>query len=196
MNDEVVAPGIPEGPQDPERVRSYHRIGRVLGVAGYLIDFSLLLVLLFTGWTAALRTFALHYSPRPWLALLIYLGLFGIITQVAGLPFSYLEGFWLEHRYGLSNLTLAGWVKDQLKGLAVGGTLGLLAAEFLYAAIRHWPEHWWLVCAFAFLGFFVLMANLAPVLILPIFFKFKPLENPSLTERLLDRKSTRLNSVT
>src|ERR1035438_5048061 len=189
MNDEVVAPGIPEGPQDPERVRSYHRIGRVLGVAGYLIDFSLLLVLLFTGWTAALRTFALHYSPRPWLALLIYLGLFGIITQVAGLPFSFLEGFWLEHRYGLSNLTLAGWIKDRLKGFAVGGALGVLAMEFLYAAMRRWPAHWWIVCALGFMAFFVLLANLAPVLIFPIFFKFKPLENPA-----LDRKSTRLNS--
>ena len=104
---------------------------------------------------------------------------------MAGLPFSFLEGFWLEHRYGLSNLTLAGWVKDQLKGLAVGSALGLLAAEFLYAAMRKWPEHWWILCAVAFMGFFVLMANLAPVLIFPIFFKFKPLENPALVERLL-----------
>ncbi len=122
----------------------------------------------------ALRNVALHYTPRPWLALLIYLALFGLITQVAGLPFSFLNGFWLEHRYGLSNLTLGGWMKDQLKGLAVGATLGVLAAEFLYAAMRRWPEHWWIVCALGFMGFFVLMANLAPVLIFPIFFKFKP----------------------
>src|SRR5208282_2476790 len=109
-----------------------------------------------------------------------------------------LRGFWLEHRYGLSNLTLAGWVKDQLKGLAVGGTLGVLAVEFLYAVIRHWPEHWWILCAIAFMGFFVLLVNLAPVLIFPIFFKVKPLENPSLTERLLElsrRAGTRVRGV-
>ena len=186
MSDETAAAGIPAGATDSDRVKQYHRISRFLSVAGYIVDFVLLLILLFAGWSVALRTVAFHYSPRPSLALLIYLVLFGAITQVAGLPFSFLEGFWLEHRHGLSNLTLAGWVKDQLKGLAVGGTLGLLAAEFLYAAIRHWPEHWWLVCAVTFLGFFVLMANLAPVLIFPIFFKFKPLENPSLTERLLE----------
>ena len=183
---------------DSDPVKKYHRTGRILSVAGYLVDLALLLTLLFTGWTVALRTLALHYSPRPWLALLIYLGLFGIITQVAGLPFDFLRGFWLEHRYGLSNLTLAGWVKDQLKGLAVGGTLGVLAVEFLYAAIRHWPERWWIVCALAFIGFFVLLANLAPVLIFPIFFKVKPLENPSLTERLLElsrRAGTRVKGV-
>ena len=54
------------------------------------------------------------------------------------------------------------------------------------------------MCAIAFIGFFVLLANLAPVLILPIFFKFKPLENPSLTERLLElsrRAGTRVKGV-
>ena len=183
---------------DSDRVRSYHRTGRILSVAGYLVNLALLLTLLFTGWTIALRTLALHWSPRPWLALLIYLGIFGIIMQVVGLPFDFLRGFWLEHRYGLSNLTLAGWVKDQLKGLAVGGTLGVLAVEFLYAVIRRSPERWWIICAIVFIGFFVLLANLAPVLIFPIFFKVKPLENPSLTERLLElsrRAGTRVRGV-
>jgi STE24 endopeptidase len=198
MIDEMMAAGIPTGEPDSDRVKQYHRTSRYLSVASYIVDFVLLLILLFAGWSMALRTAAFRYSPRPWLALLIYLVLFGGITQVAGLPLSYLEGFWLEHRYGLSNLALAAWVKDQLKGLAVGGTLGLLAAEFLYAAIRHWPEHWWIFCAVGFMGFFVLMANLAPVLIMPIFFKFKPLENADLTERLVElsrRAGTRVKGV-
>jgi STE24 endopeptidase len=187
-----------ERAEDSRRVKRYHRTGRILGVAGYVVDLALLLTLLFTGWTVALRTLALHYSPRPWLALLIYLCLFGAITQAAGLPLDFLRGFWLEHRYGLSNLTLAGWVKDQLKGLAVGGTLAVLAVELIYMAIRRWPDRWWMVCALGAMGFFVLLANLAPVIILPIFFKFKPLENPSLTERLLElsrRAGTRVKGV-
>jgi STE24 endopeptidase len=143
MNNETSGTGIPQGAKDSARVKRYHRTGRILSVAGYLVDLALLLTFLFAGWTVALRTLALHYSPRPWLALLIYLVLFGTITQLVGLPFSFLQGFWLEHRYGLSNLTLAGWVKDQWKGLAVGGTLAVLGVEFLYAMIRRWPERWW-----------------------------------------------------
>lgn len=198
MNSENATPVAIEGAQDSERVKRYHRSGRILAVAGYLVDLGVLLVLLFAGWSLALRNVALHYTARPWLALLIYLALFGIITQVASLPLEYLSGFWLEHRYELSNLTLGGWVKDQLKGLAVGGTLGALAAEFLYAVIRHWPERWWMVCAAGFIAFFVLMANLAPVVIFPIFFKVTPLDNPSLTERLLElsrRAGTRVKGV-
>ena len=191
MNSENATPVTIDAAQDSARVKHYHRTGRMLAVAGYLVDLLVLLALLFAGWSLALRNVALHYSARPWLALLIYLGLFGIITQVAGLPLEYLSGFWLEHRFELSNLTLGGWVKDQLKGLAVSGTLGALAAEFLYAVIRHWPERWWMVCAAGFIAFFVLMANLAPVVIFPIFFKVTPLDNPSLTERLLELSRAR-----
>ena len=87
---------------------------------------------------------------------------------------------------------------DQLKGLAVGGTLAVLASEFLYAVIRHWPDHWWILCAIAFIGFFVLLANLSPILIFPIFYKVKPLENPSLAARLMElsrRAGTRVKGV-
>jgi len=198
MNNENSGTGSSVPAEDSARVKRYHRTGRILSVAGYLVDLALLLILLFAGWSAALRNIALRDSSRAWLALLIYLGLFGVITQVAGIPFSFLQGFWLEHRYGLSNLTLAGWVKDQLKGLAVGGTLGVLAVEFLYAAMRRWPVRWWIWCAIVFIGFFILLANLAPVLIFPIFFKVKPLENRSLTERLLElsrRAGTRVKGV-
>jgi len=183
---------------DTDRVKSYHRTDRILAVTGYVVDLAILLTLLFTGWTIALRTLAWHYSPHPWLSLFIYLLLFGTITQAIGLPLDYLHGFWLEHRYGLSNLTLWGWIKDKLKGLAVGGALGVLAMELVYLAIRHWPGRWWIVCAVGAIGFFVLLANLAPVLLMPIFFKFKPLENPALAERLLElsrRAGTRVKGV-
>jgi STE24 endopeptidase len=184
--------------EDSARVKQYHRTGRILSVADFVANLAVLLTLLFTGWTIALRNLALHLSPRPWTAVLIYVALFGAINQAVSLPIDFLSGFWLEHRYGLSNLTLAGWVKDQLKGIAVGGTLGVLAIEFVYATIRHWPARWWVVCAIAFMAFFVLLANLAPVIIFPIFFKFKPLESSSLTERLLElsrRAGTRVKGV-
>ena len=91
MNSEQVTSTAIDGAQDSERVKHYHRTGRILAVAGYLVDLGVLLVLLFAGWSLALRNVALHYTARPWLALLIYLALFGIITQVAGLPLEYLQ---------------------------------------------------------------------------------------------------------
>lgn len=184
--------------EDSPRVKRYHRMRRTLSVAGFFLDLTVLVVLLVTGWTIALRAYAESWSHHPGLALLIYLGVFGLITQAVGLPLDFLRGFWLEHRYGLSNLKLGGWIKDQLKGLAVGAALAAPALEFLYWTLRRWPAHWWIISGTAFVAFVVLLANLAPVLIFPIFFKFKPLENPSLRERLLElsrRAGTRIRDV-
>jgi STE24 endopeptidase len=184
--------------EDSPRVKRYHRTHRVLGVAGFVVDFSLLAVLLATGWTISSRVWAEAASTRPVIALVIYLAILGLLSKCLSLPLDFVQGYWLEHRYGLSNQTVGGWIVDQLKGLAVGGGLAILGLEFLYWTLRRWPSDWWVVCALAFIGFFVLLANLAPVLILPIFFKFKPLENPALTERLVNlcrRARTRVRGV-
>jgi STE24 endopeptidase len=171
--------------QDSPQAKRYHHTRRLLSAAGFLLDLALLSVLLFTGWTLSLRNLAQSCSARPALALLVYLALFAAITKAVGMPLDFARGFWLEHRFGLSNLTMGGWLRDQLKGLLVRGLLAAVGLECLYGAIRRWPAHWWIISAMLFVAFFVLLTNLAPILIFPLFFKFKPLENPSLTERLL-----------
>ena len=143
-----------------------------------------LVILVFTGWSVALRSFAYGIARNWALALLIYAAILGLILKAVSLPLDYLDGFWLEHRHGLSKLTLGAWLKDELKGLLVAGLLGAPALELIYGAIRSWPRDWWIVAATVFAGFFVLLANLAPVLLLPAFFKLKPLDNPGLEDRL------------
>ncbi len=171
--------------EDSVRVKHYHRTRRIMGVGGFLLDVAVLAAWLFTGWTIELRAYSESWSHQPALALLIYLTLFGMVMKGVGLPLDFARGYWLEHRYGLSNLTFSAWVRDQFKGLLVGGVLAVCALECLYWTLRRWPDLWWIICAAIFVVFFVLLANLAPVLILPLFFKFKPLENPSLQERLV-----------
>ncbi len=184
--------------EDSARVKAYHRTRRRLSVASFLLDLAVLVILLFTSWTVSLRVVAERWSHQPAFTLLIFLCLFGLITKTVGVPLDFISGYWLEHRYGLSNLTFGGWIKDQIKGFVVGGVLAALALECVYAIMRRWPEHWWLISGAVFTGFFIILANLAPVLIFPIFFKFKPLENATLTERLLElsrRAGTRVKGV-
>lgn len=187
----------PDSPDSP-RVRSYNRTRRILSVAGFALDLIVLGALLFTEWSIVLRNWSYGMSAIPALALLVYLVLIGAGTTLISLPLDFISGYWLEHRHRLSNQKLAGWILDELKGLALGGVLAALALEFLYWTLGRWPAHWWLIAGTAFTLFFVLMANLAPVLIFPIFFKFKPLENPALVDRLLhlsERARTRVRGV-
>ncbi len=184
--------------EDSNRVKRYHHTRRALGVVAFVLDLALLAVFLFTGWTMVFRDWAERASGHASLALAIYLVLYGLVAKIVDLPLDYVREFRLEHRYGLSNLTFGGWAKDQTKGMAVGGVLALLGLEFVYWTLRNWTVHWWILCAAAFVGFFILLANLAPILIAPIFFKFKPLENAALTERLTElsrRARTRVKGV-
>jgi STE24 endopeptidase len=89
---------------------------------------------------------------------------------------------------------------DQLKGLAIGAPLGLIMLELLYLALRLTGNAWWLWVAGGLLVFNVLISNLAPVLIMPLFNKYVPLgdEHKELEERLLNlakRANTKVKGV-
>jgi STE24 endopeptidase len=118
--------------------------------------------------------------------------------EIITAPIAYYSGFVLPHRYGLSTMSLKSWLGDLFKGLALGLVLEVLAIEFVYLLLALQPQTWWLWVALAMLFFSVVMANLAPVLIFPIFYKFTPLPDGDLTKRLLalaERAHTRVRGV-
>src|SRR6266581_4148359 len=143
----------------------------------------------------------LHWQPvpgwYPW-QVLVYLLILTLGYQVITFPLDYYGGFVLPHRYGLSTMTLRSWLADLLKGLVLSLILEILAIELIYLLLATQPQTWWLWVALIMLFFTVVMANLAPVLILPIFYKFTPLPEGELTQRLLalaDRAHTRVRGV-
>lgn len=173
-------------PENREQVaRRYQRTKRRLSLTGLALNFLVLAVLLLSGAGPHLRNFALGVTPREPLALLLYLFLLGAILKAVSLPLGFYSGYWIEHRYELSNQTLWSWTKDYLKGLALGFALAAAGTEWIYFTLRHAPVNWWLLSAGVFILFFILLAHLAPVLIFPLFFKFRPLENEELVRRLM-----------
>jgi STE24 endopeptidase len=108
-----------------------------------------------------------------------------LLLQVIELPFAFYQGHLLEHRYGLSTQTAAHWLSDQAKGVALGVVLAVAATSAVYWALRESPDHWWWISAAVFGLATIVLARIAPVLLLPIFYKFKPLDRPALVDRLL-----------
>ncbi len=163
-----------------------------------VIGFLLLVVLLVTGWTWKLRDWSYHGAGQYYfLAVFFYVLMFSVIMKVLSAPLDYL-GFRLEHQYNLSNQKMRSWLWDELKGWLVGLALGALFVEIIYAIIRIAPERWWMIAWAVFVGLFLLMAQLAPVVFFPLFYKFEPLNNDSLRERLTrlgERAGTRVRGV-
>ena len=120
-----------------------------------------------------------------------------VIGKIIGLPLDY-YGFRLEHRFELSNQRLRSWIWDEVKGLLIGLLLGTVVVELIYLLLRQNPQYWWLIAWAVFMGLFVLMAQLAPVILFPIFYKFEPLDNEELKRRLVllsERAGTRVRGV-
>ena len=120
-----------------------------------------------------------------------------VLGKLIGLGFD-IYGFRLEHQYHLSNQKVRFWIWDEAKGWLVGLVIGALLVELVYLIIRFSPQHWWLIAWAVFLALFVVFAQIAPVVLFPLFYKFKPLENEDLKARLLrlsERAGTRVRGV-
>ena len=185
-------------PVDTPEARRYNRIRRWLSMADLVLGFAFLVVLLVTGWSGALRDYAVQLAPEQYsIQVFFYVLMLLVISKILAVGVDY-YGFRLEHRYHLSNQKLRSWVWDELKGWLLGLVLGTLLVELLYFTIRQSPQHWWIVAWFAFMALLVLFAQIAPIVFLPLFYKFEPLENDNLKDRLIrlsERAGTRVRGV-
>jgi STE24 endopeptidase len=185
-------------PKDSPEAQRYNRIHRWLGIADLSLGLVFLIALLATGLNGTLRDVAYRASFQTYsLAVFFYVLMLMLIGKVLGFGLDY-YGFRLEHRYNLSNQRLGSWLWDETKGFLVGLVLGVIVVELLYFLIRQAPQYWWLIGWAAFLGLFVLIAQLAPVVLFPIFYKFEPLQDEGLKSRLVtlsERAGTRVRGV-
>ena len=182
---------------DSPEARRYNRIRRWLGVTDFIVGLVFLIALLVTGWTGTLRDFALRGSENYSLALFLYLLLLLVISKTLGIGLDY-YGFRLERKFKLSNQRFRSWIWDESKGFLVGLVIATIVVELLYFTLRRWPQYWWLLAWGIFMVLFVALAQLAPVLLFPIFYKFEPLDNEDLRRRLVvlsERAGTHVRGI-
>jgi STE24 endopeptidase len=183
---------------DSPETQRYNRIRRWLGIADFLVGLVFLIVLLVTGWSGWLRDIAYRAGFQNYsLSIFIYLLLLLVISKVLGIGLDY-YGFALERRFKLSTQRFQSWIWDEFKGFLLGLVLGTVVVEVLYFTLRQWPQHWWVLAWALFMGLFIILAQLAPVILFPIFYKFEPLDNEDLRRRLVvlsERAGTRVRGV-
>jgi STE24 endopeptidase len=174
-----------------DKASRYHRLRRRAELLGTLVTAILLFTLLISGGSLWLREAASMLAgtlppgfEEPGTAPAMALAL-TIALNLAGLPIAYFVGFTLEHRYGLSNQTRRVWSLDYLKATAIAIVLSMAAAAVVYAALRWSADWWWAMSAAVFVLGMVALVRLAPVLLLPMFYRITPLDRPPLRDRLL-----------
>lgn len=165
-----------------ERARRYHRPLYSLLLVDLVLDSTLLALLAFGPpgdwigrWLNGLPFWA---EALAWPALVVGLG------WVVGLPLSYWRGHVHEKRWGFSTQSVEGWFLDRLKGLAVAEVLttgvlfGFLAAAHLF--LGAWPA----VVVPGAAAIVLFLSFLAPIVLEPIFNRFRPLDDTAMVEDL------------
>ncbi len=186
---------------DPERqdqAREYARLRRRLFVLDLAIGAAYLLIWILAGFSPWLRDQVHRLTQVPWLSVPLFALGFGLPYFILTEPLDYYSGFVLPHRYQQSTQRLKDWLIDQLKELLLVGILGLILLEIIYALLGAAPQTWWLWAGLVMLILTVLLSNLAPVLIFPLFYKYKPLEDKDLVNRLTrlaERAGARVRGV-
>lgn len=184
-----------------DKATRYHRLRRRADLLGTAAAGAVLLGLALSGASHRLRELAAAISQwapdaiNDGLMVALVTIMLMLILAIVELPFAYYHGYLLEHRYGLSTQTRRHWISDQAKGVLLGVALAGVGASVVYGAMRSRPGDWWWISATVFAVATIGLAQVAPVLLLPIFYTFKPLDRPALAERLLKLAASARTSV-
>jgi len=170
---------------DKERqlqARRYEKEKRLLGLASMALSLVILLAFYFSGLSAWLAN--LHIGNSIIWTFLLYVVSFQTILVFLAFPLSFYSSYVHEHRWNFSNHTVKSWLWEQAKGFLVGLILMLILLGLLFWIMADYPQSWWLIAGLAFAFVSVVLATIFPVVILPIFNKYTPVENKELTDSL------------
>lgn len=167
---------------DAERAGRYARAREILALAGMILDAAIMLAALHTGGSARLSSVSQRVAPRFSAGLFAAIG--SLLTAMLSLPLAFYSGHVVERRYDLTDQPWSGWVRDWAKSIALGAVITGPLAQLAASIIDRWPRRWWLILSGSLLPISVLFANLMPVLILPLFNKFDPIDDVDLDRRI------------
>lgn len=197
-------PPMPPVPQiDPQlqvRARDYARRRRRLWLVDLAISALLLAGWISFGWAGALKEWLWARTANDWLVSAGVIAGFGLSLRLASLPLDYYGQYVLAHHYGQSTQTRTGWARDYVLSSAVAGSIALPLLLGLYAIIRAAGGLWWLWAGAGYAAVNTALSLLAPVVIMPLFNRFIPLEekHSALAQRLTalaERAQTRVAGV-
>ena len=167
------------------KAKAYQRERMWLTLANFLVSLVLLLVAVGTGVSLWLRNVALSTSAFPVVTVFVYFTLFSLYFLIADFPLSIYSGFFLEKKFELSNQTFFAWLKEMLKKSLISFAIALILVEIFFSLVRAFPSGWWWMVWIVWTVFTLVLGRLAPVLLFPIFYKFKPLEESDLRQRII-----------
>jgi STE24 endopeptidase len=131
----------------------------------------------------SLRTDEAARRLPVWLRPAAYFAALSLVSSAFELPVSFVEGYALERRFGLSDQTRSGWLVDYAKSSILSTAFSALLATLFGFALRRAPRTWPLWASAGAFPLFVIGNVIVPIYVMPLFNDFEPITG-SLEARL------------
>jgi len=164
--------------------KKYNNIKLFVGIGEGIISFLLILLFITTGLSITLENYLSAYFTNNYLLFLAFVFVTGLAGIIIFSPINFYLGFYLEHKYNLSNQTFSKWIWENLKALAVSVVIGTPILLIFFYSISNFNSLWWLPFAIVLFLVSVILARIVPVFILPLFYKIIPIDNEDLKSRI------------
>jgi STE24 endopeptidase len=164
------------------QAKRYEKEKRLLGLGGAVLSLIILLAFYYSGLSTRLSDLQIGNSVI-W-TFLLYMGSLYVLSTLFGLPLAFYTTYVHEHKWNFSNHTVKSWTWEKIKSFLVGLILMILLLGLLFWIMAFTPQYWWLIAGLAMAVVSVIFATLFPVVILPVFNKYTPIQNKELTEAL------------
>ncbi|MEX2393417.1 MAG: M48 family metallopeptidase [Actinomycetota bacterium] len=176
-------PGDFFGEEEVKKAKDYQRPQTVVRAISLALNAVLLLAVITTGAADAVADAVVGDDAGWVIRLIVIMVAFMVVSLPIDIPIAAWTTFKHEKKWGFSTQTPRGFAMDQVKNLILGIAIQTPLLLVLWWAIRS-TEMWWLWGWAAFFVFSIVLAFLFPVVIMPIFNKFTPLEDEELAGRL------------
>jgi len=164
--------------------KKYNNTKLAIGIGKAIISFILLYLFIALGFSLSLQNYIQTFTENSYLVFIIFVFVIGIFSSVLFMPINIYTGFYLEHKYNLSNQTFFKYLVENVKSMLVGLVIGIPILLLFFYVINQFGDLWWLVFASAMFVISVVLSQLFPILILPIFYKILPLNDEELKTRI------------
>ena len=168
--------------EEQARERAFRRAIRPWGIALVALDVLVPTVLVLAGVVSRVAGSA---PGSWWSAVVLATSVVLVVTRLATLPCAVVvRRHTLDAGLATGSWTL--WTRDVVLAFLLGWLLACVALVGWVAAVRAWPEAWWIVVALVAAVLVVVLSFLVPVVVEPMFARFVPMADGPLRTRLLE----------
>lgn len=164
--------------------KKYNNIKLAIGITETSLAFILTFLFVYFGYSKKLAEYLYTFTKSDYVVFILFVILTSIAATVIFFPLNFYSSFILEHRFRLSNQTLLKYFVEGIKSTFVSAVIGIPILLLFYFILKEFGDNWWLVFAIAMFFISVILSQIFPVLIFPIFYKVKPIEDEELKNRI------------